>query len=471
MNKRWTASIAATGIALAILSGGVTSAGTVPPGSSAPAAGGLALDTSFGTDGVLAANVNAAGHDRFISVASAADGSVFASGFTDVGDGDHAFVVSKYTAAGALDESYGDGGTAIVNVVEGGGDAEVARGLVVAEDGSVTVSGPADHDPAAVEPDNEDADAAVVRLDPSGALDATFGDGGIAIFDFGAGKAVDEETYLADNAWGLAARDGGYVLFASSPNQEADRADSDFVIAGLTDTGALDTAFGTDGLVVVDLDATIDNARNVKVDDQGRVLAVGYARTDGIVSPVLIRLTPEGALDETFGEGGVANHIVLDSVTEAYNVAFQGDAYVMSGYGRSAEDETVDQVTYRFTADGAWDETFGDGGVTRINVADQDDRGRNVLTLDDGSIVVVGSGKLDETNLDGLVVLLDANGAPVAGFGDNGTLLVDLGGVNDAFFGVTTTADGSMVYVAGFKGAEEDTDEQDDAALLRFTVG
>ena len=51
-----------------------------------------------------------------------------------MGDGDHAFVVSKYTAAGALDESYGDGGTAIVNVVEGGGDAEVACGLVVAED-------------------------------------------------------------------------------------------------------------------------------------------------------------------------------------------------------------------------------------------------------------------------------------------------------------------------------------------------
>ena len=201
-----------------------------------------------------------------------------------MGDGDHAFVVSKYTAAGALDESYGDGGTAIVNVVEGGGDAEVARGLVVAEDGSVTVSGPADHDPAAVEPDNEDADAAVVRLDPSGALDATFGDGGIAIFDFGAGKAVDEETYLADNAWGLAARDGGYVLFASSPNQEADRRQrlrhrrSDrhrHARHGVRDGRARRRR----------LDATIDNARNVKVDDQGRVLAVGYARGDGIVSP------------------------------------------------------------------------------------------------------------------------------------------------------------------------------------------
>ena len=133
----------------------------------------------------------------------------------------------------------------------------------------MTVSGPADHDPSAVELDNEDADAAVVRLDPSGALDATFGDGGIAIFDFGAGKAVDEETYLADNAWGLAARDGGYVLFASSPNQEADRADSDFVIAGLTDTGARHGV--RDGRARRRrLPATIDNARNIKVDGQGR---------------------------------------------------------------------------------------------------------------------------------------------------------------------------------------------------------
>ena len=312
-----------------------------------------------------------------------------------------------------------------------------------------------------------------MRLDPTGALDSTFGTGGIAILDLGAGKAVDAETYLADNAWGLAARDGGYVLFASSPNQEADRIDSDFNIVGITDAGVLDEAFGTGGTVVVDINASIDNARNVKVDDQGRVLAAGYSRDgDGIVSPVLIRLNPDGSPDESFGEGGVANHIVLDAVTEAYNVAFQGDNYILSGYGRGADDvETVDQVTYRFTADGAWDETFGDGGVTRINVADQDDRGRNVTTLPDGSIVVVGSGKLDDTNLDALVVLLDPNGAPVPGFGADGSLLIDLGGVGDAFFGVTVTDDASAVYVAGFKGGEPDTDEEDDAVLVRLTVG
>lgn len=486
MRKKSLISIAGLSIAFGAIETRTIWATTVPPDTSVPAnnaastapgvstatAPGLALDSTFGSDGVLSVNANGAGHDRFISVATGSDGAVYASGFVDL-DGDHAFLVSKFTADGVLDETYGDAGSAVVNIVEGGGDAEVARGLVVGDDGSVTVSGPVDHDPAAAEPDNEDNDAAVVRLDPSGALDATFGTGGVAIFDLGAGKAVDAETYLADDAWGLAARDGGYVLFASSPNQEPDRIDSDFNIVGITDAGVLDDTFGLGGAVVVDINASIDNARNVKVDDHGRVLAAGYSRDgDGIVSPVLIRLNPDGTPDDTFGDGGVANHIVLDAVTEAYGVAFQGDDYILSGYGRAADDvETVDQVTYRFTADGSWDETFGEGGVTRINFANQDDRGRNVATLPDGSIVVVGSGKLDETNLDALVVLLDPNGAPVPGFGDNGLLLIDLGGAGDAFFGVSVTDDASAVYLAGFKGGAPDTDEQDDALLVRLTTG
>ncbi|MGH9139168.1 MAG: hypothetical protein ACRD0G_19335 [Acidimicrobiales bacterium] len=466
---------------LAVSTAGVAHAGTAPPTSEPATADSgatatAALDATFGTDGVLVANVNEPGHDRFISVVAGADGAAYASGYVDVGDGDHAFAVSKFTADGALDETYGDGGTAVVNVVEGGGDAEVGRGLVVADDGTVTVAGPADHDPAAAEPDNEDTDGVVIRLDPTGALDTTFGEGGIALVDFGAGKAFEdadgEAGYVADNAWGLAARDGGYVLFGTTPNQDADRTDADWVIAGFTDTGSLDEAFGDGGLVVADIDAADDNARHIDVDDEGRVLAAGYRRDgDGIVSPALIRLNPDGTFDETFGDGGIANHFVLDTVAEAYDVAIVDDGYVLTGYGRGADSETVDQIVFRFTADGEWDESFGEGGVTSIDIAGEDDRGRNLTVLPDGGILVVGSGKPDEANLDALVTLLDADGVPVAGFGDGGALLVDLGGANDAVFGVDVTADGAAVYVAGYKGAADDTEELDDAALIRLTLG
>ncbi len=95
-----------------------------------------------------------------------------------------------------------------------------------------------------------------IRFTADGALDTTFGTGGVARVDLGAGKAIDEETFITDNAWGLTARAGGYAVNATTPNQGADRADVDYAIVGLTASGQIDSAFGTDGVVVVDLDAS-----------------------------------------------------------------------------------------------------------------------------------------------------------------------------------------------------------------------
>lgn len=429
------------------------------------------LDASFGTKGLLASPLSATDDDRFISIAEGPDGSLYASGFTAIGD-DHAFAVSRFDATGKLDPTFGDAGVAVVNVAVGGAGAEVGRGIVVGDDGSVLVAGPFEHDPAAAGAAAKDLDVAIVRLDKAGKLDATFGTGGIAKIDVGAGKAVDAETYLTDNAWGLTARDGGYAVFTVTPNQAADRTDVDYAIVGLTEAGALDTSFGTTGKVVVDLDASGDSARNIGTQTDGKILATGYSRDgDGVVSPVLIRASSDGKLDETFGDGGVANHVVLPGVTESYQWASQGDDYILAGYGRGASaDEKVDMVVYRFLADGSLDETFGTDGVTRLDLAGHDDRARNLTILPDGSILAVGSGMLDAANIDGLVVMLDADGAPVESFGDKGHLLVDLGGPADAFFGVTVTKDKRAVLLAGFKGADPKGTENDDALLARIAV-
>ena len=88
-----------------------------------------------------------------------ADGLVYASGFTSIGE-DHAFAVTRF-ADGAIDPTFGTGGTAVVNVAEGGGGAEVARGLVVQSDGKVLVAGPVENDPAA------EGDAAKESTSPS----------------------------------------------------------------------------------------------------------------------------------------------------------------------------------------------------------------------------------------------------------------------------------------------------------------
>jgi uncharacterized delta-60 repeat protein len=449
-----------------------------PSSSEAPAtttastaASGTGLDATFGTDGILPSPQSATDDDRFISVTQGADGLIYTAGFTSIGD-DHMFAVSRYTDDGAPDPTFGDGGTAAVNVTEGGGGAEVARGLVVQDDGMVLVAGPFEKDPTAEGDAAGDLDVAVIRLDATGTPDPTFGENGIAKFDLGAGKTIDAETYLTDNAWGLTARDGGYALFAVTPNQEADRTDADYAVVGLTDTGALDDTFGDAGVVLADLDASGDNARNIGTDADGSILATGYSRDgDGVVSPVLIKMSAAGVLDEAFGTGGIANHIVLPGVAESYQWVAQGDDYVLAGYGRGADtEEKVDLIAYRFLADGSWDETFGTDGVTRLDLAGEDDRARNLAMLPDGNILVVGSGKLDADNIDAMVVMLDPDGAFVESFGDGGHLLVDLGGPGDAFFGVTVSADESSALIAGFKGADPEGDENDDAVLARLAL-
>ncbi len=133
-------------------------------------------------------------------------------------------------------------------------------------------------------------------------------------------------------------------------------------------------------------------------------------------------------------------------------------------------EEKVDLVAYRFLADGSFDPTFGTDGVTRLDLTGEDDRARYLTILPSGNILVVGSGKLDAENIDAMAVMLDPDGAFVETFGDGGHLLVDLGGPGDAFFGASVSEDGASALLAGFKGADPDGAENDDAVLARLTL-
>ena len=108
--------------------------------------------------------------------------------------------------------------------------------------------------------------------------------------------------------------------------------------------------------------------------------------------------------------------------------------------------------------------------MTRLDLAKEDDRARNVAVLPDGRILAIGSGKLTADDVDAMAVLLDEDGQLVTGFGDGGTVLVDLVGPSDAFYGVALADDGGSVLVAGYKGVAADSGQNDDAALARIAL-
>lgn len=422
------------------------------------------FDPSFGENGVLTVALSETENDRFMAAAAAPDGGFFAAGFV-VQSGDAAMAVAKFSADGTLDADYGTDGVAVVNVASGGKTAEIARSIAVADDGSVVIAGVGEHDPSAAGDAARDTDIFVVRLDPSGAPDGAFGTAGIARIDVGTGRPTSETAFTGDNAWGVGLlSDGRVVVFASQLSTGgADRTDNDFVIIGLTKDGQLNSEFGTGGFLTWDREGT-DNPRNLVVVSDDEIVAAGYSNVDGVVQPVLIRFSGSGELDTSFGTDGLATAAVLPGVAEAYAVGAQGDAYVTAGYGRGADNtEKVDMVIKRWGADGAWDQSFGPGGVVRLDLAGEDDRGRNMVVLPDNRILVVGSGKLTADNIDAMVYLLNEDGTP-ADFGDEGHILLDLGGPGDAWFGVTVLNDGSIV-VAGYKGVASDSGENDDAVI------
>ena len=65
-----------------------------------------------------------------------------------------------------------------------------------------------------------------------------------------------------------------------------------------------------------------------------------------------------------------------------------------------------------------------------------------------------------------MVVRLTPTGGLDAGYGQGGRKLYDVGGPNDAFFGVAVSPDGSRVAAVGYLGRDTGGDQKDDGAVL-----
>ena len=100
----------------------------------------------------------------------------------------------------------------------------------------------------------------------------------------------------------LAIQCDGKIVVAGDLSNGADK---DFAVARYTDAGALDTTFDGDGVVQTDL-GDADDAREVRVQDDGKIIVGGFGRdVSGINNYVLVRYNPDGTLDSGFADNGV----------------------------------------------------------------------------------------------------------------------------------------------------------------------
>jgi uncharacterized delta-60 repeat protein len=79
----------------------------------------------------------------------------------------------------------------------------------------------------------------------------------------------------------------------------------DFTIVRLLSDGTLDTTFGTGGIVNVDFTGAQDSSHVTLVQPDGKLLVVGQVAVAGIYQIAVARFDPDGALETSFGTGGL----------------------------------------------------------------------------------------------------------------------------------------------------------------------
>ncbi|MGE3985855.1 MAG: hypothetical protein AB7G38_16930 [Dehalococcoidia bacterium] len=308
-------------------------------------------------------------------------------------------------------------------------------------------------------------------------FDTSYGTSGVATVPLNANthdrfmavtQGSDGKTYAA-----------GFIIVG-----EGDQA---MAVARLTEKGALDTTFGTGGIASVNVGVngkTGEIARAISVQSDGKIViagpfekdvtAAGDAARDTDVA--VVRFDATGKPDASFGTNGVAKldfgagRITTGTTfvgDTSWGMGIAGGKIVVFGskLADGADRVDTDYVIAALTSAGQPDASFGTGGKTVVDVSKVSDNPRNLLVESGGKIVASGY-----SNVDGVVqpvlIRVDGTGKLDTSFGTNGTATAKvLAGVTEAY---SVTPQGSNYILAGY-GRGADTAEKVDMVVYRFT--
>ena len=159
-------------------------------------------------------------------------------------------------------------------------------------------------------------------------------------------------------------------------------------------SGSMDTTFGTDGVMVIDLGGERDTPLALEIQSDGKlVIAGGDPSVSVDEDAVLARFDgADGSPDADFGSGGIVT-TDLGGADVAFGLAIQPDGQIIAA-GASFEavaGNEFDIALARFNAaDGSLDATFGANGKRRTNLNGRD-RASAVAVQSSGRIVIAGT--------------------------------------------------------------------------------
>lgn len=214
--------------------------------------------------------------------------------------------------------------------------------------------------------------------------------------------------------------------------------------------GTPDVGFGAAGVVLTDVGRVSLSGRGVVTEEDGKIVAAGVAIVDNAPSFALVRYRRDGALDPTFGVGGVVATPFVGALTLA-GIVLQPDGRIVVA-GTVATGNNIETIAVaRYRRDGQLDETFGTNGQVFTDFgAGFIARAAAVALQSDGRIVVVGlttaGGTLGSRNM---LARYDPDGSLDGTFGVGGRMIADFGNAAGQILLAVTIGNDGKIVVAG----------------------
>ena len=400
------------------------------------------LDPTFGESGRITTDFQGS-NDHGAAAILQPDGKIILAGSSFIGADDD-FALARYLPDGSLDASFGVEGKVTTDISNSyllninmatATDLESLPGI-----GPTTAQWIVDYR----ETHGPFGDITAIQLVP-----------GIGPMTFS--RIKDLITVGTDTGYAVTLQPDGKILVGGESTRNIS------LVRYNTD-GSLDTTFDMDGKVMTNLGDN-DYIFNIAIQNDHRIVVSGRSGWN----LVLVRYHSDGSLDTSFDGDGIRTLDFGSGENYGGYLALQPDGRIIL-----AGQTFILYVGYvfalaRFNPDGSLDPSFGtDGTVTTSLDNSFDDGIAAVLVQPNGQILVTGTSEFLQTpNWVFALARYNPDGSLDTSFGNQGTIMTDLGITQDTGNAIDLQSDGGIV-VAGRTGTTYNSGDND-FALVRYT--
>lgn len=291
--------------------------------------------------------------------------------------------LARYHPNGTLDSTFGVNGKVVTDIRDNDFIQEIIpltdNKLIVAFISSNNITGLSDF--------------MLCRYTSTGIIDSTFGINGIVIKDvLGNDDRISSIEQQTD----------GKLIVGGNVNTLTDQL---IALARYNTDGILDSTFGFNGSVIIDLSFNSEYISSLAIQEDGKIIIGGFGYVGQNIVGFIARYQSNGLLDTGYGTNGMITVNLVNGLNTFNDLAIDSEGSVVA-CGNLYDGLTSSFLTVRYDSNGNPDIQFGDNGKVITTINGVNENASTIIQQSDGKLLIGG---FTEVNSNREYVLLRYN--------------------------------------------------------------